>query len=481
MLPNSQKIVFVIPPLPGQVTKEHLPILGVGYIAAVLEKNGYEVKIIDSIVNNYSNEETIRAVLKELPQAVGVTCSTSNRFNAVDIIEGVKQNNKNIFIFAGGRHFHHTWLQALNKVSAIDVVVRGEGELTSLELLNAYFGKKDFRNILGIAYRANGHAVVNKDRPVVQNLDELPWPAWHLYELDKYTARLEGEKKTRSVGVISSRGCPNLCTFCANASFWNTLRLRSPKNFVDEVEMLHRDYGYRAFDFWDDTMTIVKSHILDICSEIIKRKLDIAWYARARVNTVDEEILSAMKKAGCRIIGFGVESGSEQIIKNVKKNITLEQVKKTFYLCAKLGLVTKAFFIFGLPGEKEDDIIKTQELMMELKSYGAKFKSQVLVLASLGALLYPGTKMFEEAIEGGYLSCDFDWFERIHLKKNVDLGIEPTIPIWESKILSPEQILEINKKFDRKILTVLRKAYYHYRISSCKEFLKKLHSFYEPH
>lgn len=198
-------------------------------------------------------------------------------------------------------------------------MLRGEGEITVVELLDTHFNKGDLNKMLGIAYKRSGEIINNPKRPLIENLDSIHMPAWHLFNLSKYKAVLEGEYKTRSIGVISSRGCPNQCSFYANASFWNTLRLHSPKNFVDGVEFLHKEYNYQSFDFWDDTITLVREHILDICQEIINRGLDIVWYARARVDTVDEEMLKTMKKAGCRIISFGVESGSKNILKNIKK------------------------------------------------------------------------------------------------------------------------------------------------------------------
>jgi len=470
MIANGKKIVLVATAL-GFGTKDHLPILGLGYIASVLEKNGYNVKILDSTIHGYDNEAVIKHIINESPDAIGLSCISGNRFDAIKIINGIRAVNEKVFIFGGGRHFHHTWFNSLEKIKSLDAIVRGEGEITTLEMLNSYFSGGRFDNISGVAYRKDGVPVANGERPPIENLDELPWPAWHLYEMDKYRANLEGFEGVRSIGVISSRGCPSSCTFCANNSFWPRLRRRSPKDFVDEVEFLKNKYGFSGFDFWDDTITIVKNHILDICSEIINRKLNIIWYCRARVNTLDEEILTAMKEAGCRVIGFGIESGSEKVLSTIKKNISLEQVKKTFWLCAKMGFITKGFFIYGLPSETKDDLIKTRILMEELKSYGSKFRSETLMLAGLAPILYPGTEMTLQAQKDGSLPSDFDWSKEVYFERNKKFGLNPYLPIYENKELPLEEIIKINKKFNRGVATILAKLYYYYRVWGILHFL----------
>jgi len=456
---NNKKIILLIPPQ-EKFSKDYIPSLGIGYVAASLEKNGYEVKIIDSYAEHYDNSITIKKILEENPSAVGITSITQNRFNAIEIIRELKKERKNLFIFVGGRHFHHTYRSALFSIPEIDVIVRGEGEITIVELLDNYFNKGDFSKVLGIAYRKDREIINTLERPLIKNLDEIPIHAWHLFDLSKYNATLEGEYKTRSIGVISSRGCPNQCTFCANASFWNTLRLRSPKNFIDEVEFLYKNYGYQAFDFWDDTMTLNRNHIFGICREIINRGLDIIWYARARVNTVDEEMLRIMKKAGCRIISFGVESGSENVLKNIKKNITLEQIEKAFELSAKLGLITKAFFMFSLPGERLADIGETNQLIYKLLSYGRKYRIPVYIEKAY-TLIYPGTEIEKEATKEGCLDKNFNWNKKKKIQRSVELNLDPYVPVYENKGLSIEKIKEFNRKLDLKPINIFRKTFYH--------------------
>ena len=327
------KVVLIIPPQES-FSKDYLPSIGVGCLAASLERAGYEVKIIDSHVNNLNDQETVERALKEKPDAVGITANSHNRFHAIEVARGVKAKEKDVLVCVGGCHFSSTAASTLKTIPEIDVVVREEGEESFLDLLNHYFQQKPFDDVLGITFRKNQEVVNNLPRPFIKNLDDLPMPAWHLFQLDKYEAKLEGGIGVRAIGVKNSRGCPYHCSFCVNSYFWKKLfRYHSPKRFIDEVEFLYNTYGYRGFDFWDDTITVVRDYIKEACEEILRRRLDIVWYARARVNTVDREILTLMKKAGCRVISFGVESGSPRILKTIQKGITIEQVKSATKLC----------------------------------------------------------------------------------------------------------------------------------------------------
>jgi anaerobic magnesium-protoporphyrin IX monomethyl ester cyclase len=431
-----KKVVLVIPPQ-EKFNKDYLPSIGVGYLASSLERAGYEVKIIDSHAEHLNDEETVNRIIEEKPEVVGVTASSHNRFHAISVCRGVKEkSNGDIFVTVGGCHFSPTAVSTLESIPEIDTVVLQEGELTFIDLLNGYFQKKPLENVLGIAFRRNGKVLINSPRPFIKDLDDLPMPAWHLFDFKKYDARLEGEEKTKSIGVISSRGCPNECVFCVNSSFWQRLlRRRSPKKFIDEVEFLHRNYGYNGFDFWDDTITIFKDHIREICEEIIRRKLDIVWYARARVNTVDRDILSLMRKAGCKVISFGVESGSPKILERIKKRITIDQVRKTVKTCAELKYIVKLFFIYSLPGETLEDIKATRDLMRELKFYGPN----IHVLPGF-TFIYPGTAIESIAKEEGTLSRDFNWNIPVEFDINNRINVNPTIPLYQQKDLKVEEI-----------------------------------------
>lgn len=420
-------------------TKEHLPPLSLGYIAAVLEEAGHEVSIVDSPAYPYTVEEAGERIADKKPDAVGITATTHNRLSAIKLCHQVKKETKALII-TGGPHFALTARDAIQNVSSIDIVVRGEGEFATKEILDVYSEGKDLKSVPGIVYRDKGGEIIETvPRPFLTNLDTLPLAAWHLFNLKKYHATLEGEYKTPSIGVISSRGCPHQCTFCANRHFWQcTLRSRSPKNFVDELELLHKEYGYKGFDIWDDTLTISRKRVVEICEEITKRKLDIVWYARARVNTVDKDLLNLMRRSGCQVISYGVESGSESILRNIKKKITLVQVKEAIKVSAELGFNIKAFFMFSLPGENAQDIKATLRLIDELSTYGRKVRC-----IGVFTLIYPGTELEFLAKEQGTLPRDFQWNKPQVFEKNKLVRANLSIPLYENPDLPVEQILQI--------------------------------------
>lgn len=429
------KVILVIPPQ-EKFSKGYLPSIGVGCLAASLERAGYDVKIIDSHIDNLNEEETVERALREKPDVIGITANSHNRFHAIGVARGIKNKEKGILVCVGGCHFSPTAVSVLESVAEIDVVVRGEGEETFLDLLNHYFRQKPFDDVLGITFRKNQEIINNPSRPFIKNLDDLPMPAWHLFQLDKYETKLEGGEDIKAIGVKNSRGCPYNCSFCVNSDFWKRLfRYHSPKRFIDEVEFLYKNYGYRGFDFWDDTITIVRDYIKESCEEILRRKLDIVWYARARVNTVDREILTLMKKAGCRVISFGVESGSPRILKNIQKDITIEQVKEVTRICVDLGYIVKLFFMYSHPGETIKDIQMTRDLMLELKFYGPN----VHVLPAF-TFIYPGTETETIAKKEGLLPQDFNWNRPVEFSFNKKIKVNPTIPIYEQKTLKAEEI-----------------------------------------
>jgi len=459
------KIILVIPP--QEITnKDQLPSIGVGYLAAVLERNNYEVKIIDSFVEGFNNNQTVDVILKETPFLVGVSANTHNRFNAVEILNKIKESsNGEIFTVVGGPHFSPTAEQAIANIPLLDIVVRGEGEETLLQLVNQLtkdlkIKPENLKRINGLTFRDNSRIFSTPDRDFIKDLDELPFPAWHLFKLDKYNARLEGLAKYRAIGVSSSRGCPHNCIFCVNSVFWKRIfRRHSPKKFVDNVEILFKKYGFRAFDFWDDTMTLVRPHIEEICNLIMKRNLPIKWYSRARVDTVDFKLLSLMKKAGCEAISFGVESGSERILKIIDKKITLEQVKTVAKFCKELGLITKFLFMYSLPQETEEDLSLTLDLMDELSSYSPKIHCYDGITR-----IYPGTRLEFLAKEEGKISTDYNWYKKVHFDLNEKLGDDPTIPLYENKNLPLKKVVEIVEQRKRErikregLISLIRKG-----------------------
>ena len=419
-------VIATAPRALGDLEMSELPFLGILYIASALKQKGHRVAIEDNHTRKNNVSESASVILEHEPDAVGITATTHNRFQAIALAEELKGENKDIFIFVGGPHFSLTAGNTLDVVPAIDCVVMREGELTVQELFDIWPDKKKFKDILGIAYRdKHGKAVINPDRPFIKNLEELPSLAWELLDMSIYKRPLTGTN-VRAIGVVSSRGCPNRCVFCCNAAFSKSiLRLRNPKNFVDEIEFLHKRYGFRAFDFWDDTLTVVKNHVVGICKEIIKRKLDIVWYCRARVDTLDYETLKLIKRSGCIRISFGIESGSPRILKIIKKNITLDQARRTIKGCSDLGFVTSLNFMVNHPYETLNDLKQTIRAMKEFRKIPG-------VECFYGfSLIYPGTELETIAKKEGWLPKDFSWNAPFKSEKYKIIGEDPSVPYME--------------------------------------------------
>jgi len=413
-------ILTTSPRAEGDLERKGLPFLGIGYIAAYVEKfSHHQVEIFDAHTYGLNASQAAEKLLEKKPDVVGVHSITDNRFKAIALVKELKKRNKNVVVLMGGPHFSLTAKNALEIVPEIDYIIRGEGEKSIVQFLNVLENNGDISEVSGLVYRnQKGEAVEKLLTELIMNLDELPMPAWHLFDLKQYNKPIDGTD-IRSVGVLSGRGCPNVCVYCANAR--SVLRLRSPKNFIDEVEYLHKTYGYQGFDFWDDTLTMVNSHVTEICKEIISRKLDIVWYARARVNTVDKKLLELMKKAGCIRISFGIESGSPRILKIVKKNITIEQVLNAVRWSSEVGMAVVTNFMVNLPEETIEDLKMTINLMKELRQIKNSYPAYGFTV------IYPGTELELMAKQKGIMPKDFSWNSPYHSEKYKIVGDDPSL------------------------------------------------------
>jgi radical SAM superfamily enzyme YgiQ (UPF0313 family) len=450
-------VLATAPRAAGEIEMAGLPFLGISYIASYLEKFGqHQVVIVDAHSDNLNVEQAANKILACNPQVIGFTATTHNRLQAISVIKLLKKRKPTLMIMVGGPFFSLTDKNTLEVTPEIDCVVRGEGEITTKELLDSWFSlptdnppQDKLKNVLGITYRnKNGIIISNPDRPFLKDLSTLPFPAWHLYDLSKYQKKMYGTD-FHTIGVISARGCPNFCTFCCNAAYCkSTLRLRHPKSFVDELEFLNKKYGFEAFNIWDDTLTISKQHVTDICREIIKRRLRIKWYGRARVNTIDQNLVNLMKRAGCIRISFGIESGSPRILKVIKKGITIGQARNAVQLCSKAGLITSLNFIVNLPTETMEDLKMTAKLMKE-------FNKLPNVSSSYGfALIYPGTEMERFAKKNKILPRNFSWNSPYFEKKYKVTGEDPSVPHmeWPGKELEKVKAFMVKNLMSKRTL-----------------------------
>ena len=289
---------------------------------------------------------------------------------------------------------------------AVDVICRGEYDYTVLDVVRCFEGCGDLDDILGISYIKNGEIKHNASRPFIQNLDELPFPAWHHLDIMKY---FDGQKLYPYIDMISGRGCPNRCIFCLWPQVMHGLkyRLRSPKNVVDEMEYDIENWPKLKkgeIFFEDDTFTVNKKRAMQICKEILERDLDITWSVNARANHGDLELFKMMKKAGCRELLVGFESGDQGMLDRMNKNLTLEQSRAFVKLAHKAGLVVHGCFVLGLPGETRETMEKTIKFALELNLDSVQFSA---------AMPFPGTVYYKICEEQGLIKAKSweDWLD----------------------------------------------------------------------
>ena len=374
------------------------PPLGLAWIAAVLEKEGIDVKVIDAPTIGLSEQEFMRIVDMWSPDIVGITSLTPTIYLAYRTAEITKTVDPNIKVIIGGPHATCMWFDVLNECPYIDYVVVGEGEYTALELVKALERNGDVSSVKGIAFRnKNGNPVFTGVRPLIKDLNKLPLPARHLLPMDKYT--LFG-KPIRIAHIMASRGCPYGCAFCSTSYFFGRkVRFRSPELVAEEVEECVHKYRAKIIVFTDDEFTINHKWLLKFINELRERKLDIKWSCGSRVDTVNKDILRKMISSGCTGIYYGVESGSQEILNKIGKRITLKQAEDAIRSSKELGIMTVATFMLGLPWETIDDMKKTVNFALKLDPDYAQFTV---------ATPYPGTSLFQIA-KNDNLIVDWDW------------------------------------------------------------------------
>lgn len=410
----------------------NVPPHGMLSIAAVLEQEGISVSVIDPKPRMERDFNYIKEILKTLPDVVGFTLLSNQVKRAIPIIQRLKRLNPELPIVAGGPHATFMPDELLD--NSVDVVIMGEGEITVKELIPMLGSKQDLSEINGIAFKKNGKTYRTKPREFIKNLDELPLPARHLVDMDFYSKRSINIRGLylKTGTIMTSRGCPGECIFCASPNMWKrVVRYRDPKRVVDEMELLYYKYKLDGFNLLDDTFTLNQKHVMGICDEIRRRKLDIIWNCQGRVNTSTEDVLRKIVKAGCVQIEYGVESGSQRILDLAKKQITVKQIEDAFRLGKKFKIRSGANFVIGFPTETKEDIELTRKLAMKIKADLYDF----FILVP-----YPGTEIQNIAIKNGYVPDYRVAWEHGHRGK--------ALAYWESNF-TREEILAIRDNLQR--------------------------------
>lgn len=409
--------------------------LDLAYMAAVLESEGFECVIRDYPAENMAWHD-FRKELDNNFNILIISVTTPTLYVDLSACDIAKEVNPDILTVAKGAHFAAEDKEAMERFRNLDIVIRGEYELAIQELGR----NKPLEGILGITYRSNGTIKRNPDRPFLENLDILPLPARHLLDNRLYVRPDTGEMMT---SIQTNRGCPARCCYClVRTVSGSKVIARSPENIASEMEICKEQFGIKNFYFRADTFTWDKEWMIKVCKCIIDKKLGVDWVCNSRVDTIDEERLKWLKEAGCWMIGFGIESGDQNILNKMKKGTTLQQAINAVELCQKYGIKTYLFWVLGLPWETEESIKNTMKFAKRIKGDFAEFHI---------AYPFPGTEFYYEGLENNLFSKD-----DLH-SGNVKAGIVKTLYLSSERLqyyqgeitrqyyLSPRRIMRLLK------------------------------------
>lgn len=438
------KIALIATPYPLEEAPS--PPLGLAYAAAACEAAGATVRIFDFIVSKYSPEKLAHILDTFRPDVVGAGSVTMNYHQAERIIRDARRLRPSVITMMGGPHVSFDIEGTFRTCPELDLIVKGEGEQTLQELIPVIDERKAWHTVKGIAFQEDGGIVVTEDRELIHDLDGLPLPARHLLPISRYLAL------GYPVSIITSRGCPNKCIFCLGRRMVGFKgRFRSPRLVVDEIEQI-LSMGFTRINVADDLFTANKARVRELCDEIRRRGVAFGWSAFARVNTVDLETLKIMREAGCDCVSFGIESGNTDMLKRIRKGITLEQARNAVAWCKEADILPHASFMVGLPGETRETLRQTQAFADELKiAYGYHFFAP-----------FPGTTVREEL--GGYdieILTD-DWSR-----------YDANAPVVRTSRLSPQDMVDFVAEYDRYNAAIWEETEKHVREGTCsdREFL----------
>ncbi len=403
------------------------PPLGLLYLAAMLEKKNIPVKVLDAALESFDLEQTFSKIKEISPKILGITVCTPDYAIIDKFTYLLKKEIPQLNIVLGGPHITLDPEGVLSSAH-IDYAVRGEGEYTFSELYSVIINEdlSEIYSIQGLSYRLGSKIVNNPDRPLIDNLDELPFPARHLLPITKY--RNYGRVyKRRPVGVmISSRGCPLRCIFCAHEIFGKRHRFISARRMVDEIKLMQKDYGVKEVLFREDNFTSNRKRVYEFCDIIINEKIDVTWMCLADANSITEELAKKMKQAGCWHIGIGVESGNQDIQKVIKKNLNLEKVRDVFSFLHRAGLKTLAFFMIGNFSDSAKTVKQTIKFAKKLDTDFAIFTITTP---------FPRTELFDMAVKEGLVSN----YSPEKLTNNPSI-FKQKAPILRTKYLTSRQL-----------------------------------------
>jgi len=463
------KILFINPPytttLKGiKESAGHMMPLSFGYLAAYARERmtSLEFKILDAEAMQCNLRDIESAIIKIDPDVVAITTPTPTIPYVYQILKIAKQHNSHVCTVLGGIHATVMPGRTMRECREVDFIVVGEGEETFYQLLLAVKeNSEQFEEIDGLWYKRKGQIFHTNKRKFISDLDTIPFPARDFYDMELYrpapTKKVSDESATP---ILTSRGCPYNCIHCPSRTIWKgEVRFRSAEDVVQEIELCVHTYGLREINFFDDTFTINRKRVIDICNKIIERQLDIFWVCLARTNFIDEELVQIMKDAGCRKISFGFESGDQNILNLMRKKTTVDLGRKAVNAVRGSGVLVHGSFMLGNVGETEDTIKKTIQFANSLDLDNATF---------FITTPYPGTDLYKIARSIGSLSDDTPWEDFAPLSN--------AVPILVQNNLSADQLFYWQKKAFKKFYLnpkyILKKLKNHMTLGGIKTLIE---------
>lgn len=445
--------ILLTTPLSGDFPMRNpMPPLGITYIAGVLEQEGHLVKILDNYLERNNKGDIVKTIKDLKPSIVGITCNADDRFEAFKLSRIIKDVSSSIIVVLGGSFPSVCHKEIMEDIESVDIVVRGEGEYTLLDIANCVDKQKQFGNILGISYRMKDKIRINKPRPFIQNLDTLPFPAFHLLKIREYPNYMDEFKesfldKTNTdvactASLIFGRGCPYNCLFCSSKELWcRSIRMLSPENAVRQVEYFI-DKGINAFAFWDDHLMLNKKWFDDFVQQIKHKKLQFIFKCLGRVDSVSEEIAKKLREIGCRMIWLGIENGSQDILNIMNKGTTVVQIENAVKFLNESKILSMGTSLVNTPGETFENILENLRFLKKMEQGYRKLRGEpagIIMYKPVNIIIYPGTDLEKIAIEKSRL-VNFKWTKNYYEKRNLLVNSSPHTPLYENVAI--EKLIE---------------------------------------
>lgn len=442
------KILLINPPIRMGGTATLFP-LGLGYIAAVLLEAGHSVEVLDINALEMPKGEVVKKIKETDSNVVGIGALSTSYMYVKWLTETIKEARPDLKVVIGGCVGSPIPGMILNKTKA-DVAVIGEGEKIIVDLVDAYENSKNLKSVKGIWYKEDGKIVQNPAGETINNLDEIPYPAWDLFPMEPYLKTPSfGSANVNKMTILTTRGCPFRCNFCYD-NFGKITRYRSVDNIIGEVEELIKKYGVKYLVIVDETFVLKKDLVMEFCKRI--KPFNIKWGGNGRVNTVDEEILKAMKESGCEYLHYGYESGSQKILDVIGKGATIEQAEKATAMTRKYGIVVTPALMFGMIGETEETIKETIDFCKRNNLYADFCYATPL----------PGTRLYEQAKQMGRIKNEEAYVERLGM-----VGEVPEYEFTQSFIVnltdfSDEELVRLKNQTEKILRPNVFKKFFDY-------------------